>query len=191
MQVGEALEEALALMAGFPAPWCVAGGWAIDLFLGKVTREHSDVDIAIFRDDQWAVHDHFRGWQIRKVVRGQLVEWPAGEQLDPPVHEIHVHAPEGDGRSAEFLLNDRSGSEWVFRRNPAVTYPAHDLMRNGRDGIPYLAPAVVLLYKAKSPRPRDERDFDLARGALSPEERRWLRQALQFVHPGHEWIQRL
>lgn len=72
MQRTQALQRTLGLMEGFPAPGCVAGGWAVDLFLGKVTREHGDVDIAIFRDDQRAVHDHFRGWQVRKVVRGQL-----------------------------------------------------------------------------------------------------------------------
>lgn len=190
MQRTQALQRTLGLMEGFPAPWCVAGGWAVDLFLGKVTREHGDVDIAIFRDDQRAVHDHFRGWQVRKVVRGQLVEWPADKWLERPVHEIHVRAPQG-GRSVEFLLNERSGNVWVFRRHPAVTYPASDVMRRGQDGIPFLAPALVLLYKAKSPRPCDERDFEQARGALSRKERRWLKDAIQLVHPGHEWLGRL
>ncbi|WP_235677883.1 nucleotidyltransferase domain-containing protein [Mycolicibacterium sarraceniae] len=29
------------------APWCVTAGWAIDLVVGEVTREHSDVEISI------------------------------------------------------------------------------------------------------------------------------------------------
>ena len=29
--------------------WAVAGGWAIDLFLGCVTRQHADTDIAVWR----------------------------------------------------------------------------------------------------------------------------------------------
>jgi hypothetical protein len=28
-------------------PWCVAAGWALDLFRGMQTREHGDIEIAI------------------------------------------------------------------------------------------------------------------------------------------------
>lgn len=31
-------------------PWYIAGGWSIDLFLGKKTREHKDMDIVVFRE---------------------------------------------------------------------------------------------------------------------------------------------
>ncbi len=27
--------------------WYVCGGWALDLFLGRVTRAHKDVDVAV------------------------------------------------------------------------------------------------------------------------------------------------
>ena len=30
-------------MQGFSKPWFVAGGWALDLYLGHKTREHSDI----------------------------------------------------------------------------------------------------------------------------------------------------
>ena len=35
------------LPAGVTVPWYVAGGWAIDLFIGRQTREHGDLEIAI------------------------------------------------------------------------------------------------------------------------------------------------
>jgi hypothetical protein len=34
-------------MRRFAQPWFVAGGWALDLFAERRSREHSDVDIAI------------------------------------------------------------------------------------------------------------------------------------------------
>ena len=34
-------------LAGISAPWCVAAGWALDLFRGTQTREHGDIEIAI------------------------------------------------------------------------------------------------------------------------------------------------
>jgi Aminoglycoside-2''-adenylyltransferase len=37
-----------SFMLGFNKTWIFAGGWAIDLFIGKETRQHQDIEIAIF-----------------------------------------------------------------------------------------------------------------------------------------------
>ena len=42
-------EQAAALLAHVQAPWYVAAGWAIDLFLGEELREHEDLEIAVPR----------------------------------------------------------------------------------------------------------------------------------------------
>lgn len=34
-------------LTGTVAPWYVAAGWALDLFHGRQTREHGDIEIAI------------------------------------------------------------------------------------------------------------------------------------------------
>ena len=47
--------EVAAFFAELDAPWWIAGGWAIDLFLGRQTREHEDIDVQILRRDQHAV----------------------------------------------------------------------------------------------------------------------------------------
>ena len=44
-------DEAAHLLAGTEVPWAVAGGWAIDLHLGRQTREHGDLEVAIPRAD--------------------------------------------------------------------------------------------------------------------------------------------
>jgi len=49
-------------------------------------------------------------------------------------------------------------------------------------------PEVVLLFKAGSPRPKDERDFELALPSLDERRRGWLHDALNLVHPGHPWL---
>lgn len=41
------LDEAVALLSVVRTPWWVAGGWAVDLYLGKVTRAHKDLDMGI------------------------------------------------------------------------------------------------------------------------------------------------
>jgi hypothetical protein len=43
-------EEITRLLGDVRAPWAVAAGWAIDLFLGGQRREHADLEIAVPRD---------------------------------------------------------------------------------------------------------------------------------------------
>ena len=40
------------LMTDFEGSWCIAGGWAIDLYLDKETRTHGDIEVLVFREDQ-------------------------------------------------------------------------------------------------------------------------------------------
>lgn len=40
-------DEVAALLAGVTTRWYVVAGWAIDLFLGEVTRQHEDIEIAV------------------------------------------------------------------------------------------------------------------------------------------------
>lgn len=175
-------------MRGYPAPWCIAGGWAIDLFLGRRTREHADVDVAVFRDDQRAVREHLRGWELRKVVGGERVPWEEYEWLALPVHEVHACRAHGEPRELELLLNERDGDAWVFRRDAAVTLPVSRAIGRGVERIPFLAPEIVLLYKSKDPRGPDAHDFAVVLPRLGGERRGWLAAALDAVQPGHPWI---
>jgi hypothetical protein len=56
------------------------------------------------------------------------------------------------------------------------------------DGVPYLAPEIVLLFKAKHPRAKDQSDFAGVLPVLGPIRRAWLAAALRRTHPGHRWI---
>lgn len=169
-----------------PVPWAIAGGWAIDLALGRVTRPHADVDVAVFRGDQAALRAALPAWTFDAVVGGTRVPWPVGVWLEPPVHEVYGRPAEGAG-ALEFLLNERDGADWVYRREPAVRRPLARALRDTPAGIRVLAPEVVLLYKSKAPRTTDEQDFRVARELLDAEARAWLHAALTRQAPGHPW----
>lgn len=183
------VRAAAGWMSGFGAPWGVGGGWAADLYLGRRTRPHADVDLVILRGDAPRLHGHLTGWTLQQVIAGTLVDWRPGERIEPPVHEIHARSP--DGASLELLLNDHDGAEWVYRRDPAVRCPLAEVIVQSGASVPILCPAVVLLYKAKSPREADEHDFHHLLPALPARQRRWLRDALAAAHPGHRWQARL
>ncbi|HEX4124932.1 MAG TPA: GNAT family N-acetyltransferase [Tepidisphaeraceae bacterium] len=174
-------------MAGFPAPWCVAGGWAIDSFLGRVTRLHDDVELAIFRQDQLALHEYLGRWHFDKIVERRREPWAAGEFLELPIHEIHGRSPDEPAEAIEILLTQRDGMDWIFRRNSSVKLPLERTIIPSAIGLPILAPEIVLLYKSRSLRPKDESDFECALAALSPARRCWLAEALQFCAPSHPW----
>jgi hypothetical protein len=178
-------------MDGFTAPWCVAGGWSIDLFLDRVTRPHHDVELAIFREDQSLLRRHLGDWSFEKIVDGRREPWASGEWLALPVHEIHGHTNRIPALAIEFLLNECDASDWVFRRNPAVGLPLARAIVGSESRLPVLNPAIVLLYKAKSARPKDEADFAAARDALDAGSRAWLAAALRTCYPAHPWLDRL
>ena len=77
----KALLEVGGVMAWLPAPWFVAGGWAIDCFLARITREHRDVDILVFRRDfasvAKAIDSESRQW-LRQAL---LLTAPNHERL--------------------------------------------------------------------------------------------------------------
>ena len=79
-----------ALLRGLPSPWAFCGGWAIDLFLNRITRSHKDVDVAVFRHDQHLVRSYFTncGWTAEKIVDGKLLPWNADEFIELPVPEL-------------------------------------------------------------------------------------------------------
>lgn len=192
MEPFEPVRTVADLMRTFRRPWWIAGGWAIDLFLDRETRDHGDVEIAILRGDQWAVRDHLREWRFQRVTQGTdtMTIWSEGERIEAPDHEVHAQSPDGS-LQLEILLNEGERDTWRFRRNTAVARPLALMGMRSADGVPFLAPEVVLLYKAKDPQARDYHDFRVARSGLDEERREWLRAALRTCHPGHPWIDRL
>jgi hypothetical protein len=191
----EPIEGVARLFSGFERPWFVSGGWAIDLFVGRVTREHEDLEVGIFRRDQGRLWEHLAGWELCKAVSGpdggEWVPWVEGEWLGPSIHQVRARRIEGEPSEFELFLNDATGDIWECKRNKAITRPVGEISVRSGGGIPILAPEIQLLYKAKWHRPKDEYDFGIARSRLTPAQREWLKKALEICHAGDRWIAEL
>jgi uncharacterized protein (DUF952 family) len=194
----EAKLKTARTMAGSPFRWWVAGGWAIDIFLGAKTRPHPDLEIAILAGDQAALHAHLAGWQLRLAAPGgTFPAWDGGE-IRPPYHQVwarrgggRAEVPEDfarDPSSVDFLLEDHDGELWVYRRNPAVTRPVADFGSLSPDGVPHVRPEVALLFKSKSTRYKDHLDFDAVLPHLAGDAREWLARALEIADHRHAWL---
>ncbi len=186
-QVAEELRD-------FPSPWHISGGWALDAFLGRVTRVHHDVDVQVSRADQLVLQKFLtaRGWKLLTPFEGRLQPWPLHMRLEPPRHQAHAHRA---GAFIDFLLADQDSSAWRYRREPAIVRDLSRIEFRTEDGIPFLAPELVLLFKSTTSsgkeRSKDQADFEEAYTRLEPERRAWLRWALMAVDPSHRWIERL
>lgn len=186
--------EVAALFAPLPAPWWIAGGWAIDLFLGRQSREHEDIDIQVLRRDQRDVRALFDTWDVQAALPPPRDEawpfraWRRGEVLDPAIHDIWCRPTPDQPWALQLMVADTREDWWLFRRAPAIARPLATLGGVSAEGVPYLAPEIQLLYKAKGQRPKDEADFNAALPALDQERRRWLKTALTVVHPEHTWL---
>lgn len=174
------------LMQNFTKPWYIAGGWAIDLFIGQQTRDHKDIEIAIYRQDQLTLQRYLSDWELVKIAAGQKLAWPPGEHLELPIHELHARS--SNGEKLEILLNEHKNQKWQFRRHLSITRPLGQVGMKTNSGIPFLSPEIVLLYKSKNPRAEDEHDFENTALLLPNQRRAWLKRSIEQYLPGHDWV---
>jgi Aminoglycoside-2''-adenylyltransferase len=186
-------EQVATLLAGIEAPWYVAAGWALELFLGGAHREHEDVEIAVPNSRFDEILDALRGLEIF-IITGPHEATPLAEARDrlEETHQSWVREPATGLWRFDVFREPSDDDTWVCRRDESIRLP-YDLVIEWTDeGIPYGRPEIVLLFKAKhSHRRRDQADFEAAVPRLEPERRRWLANALERVHPGHLWLDEL
>jgi hypothetical protein len=183
--------EVRDVLAGLDAPWWVAGGRAIDAFLGYESREHGDIDVGLLRRDQLEVQERLAGWDLQAAdPPGRLRPWQRGEALPPTVHDIWCRPSTEASWGLQLMLDEAEEDEWVYRRHPAVHRPIDTLVWR-KNEVPYLAVEVQLLYKAGARSPKNEADFAACQPRLNAAQRGWLGSALRLAHPGHPWIESL
>lgn len=181
--------EVLALFRDAPFTWGVAGGYAVEQFLGTAIRAHDDIDVVIFRDQQDLAYRWLKDWRLYAAdPPGTLRAWEADEWLAFGIHDIWAHRADVQDWQLQLMLVETNGAEWFSRREPKIRGPRDDLLVNYGD-VPCVRIEVQLLYKAKGHRPKDQRDFQACLPSMTSEEKAWLRQALHLEHPaGHPWL---
>ena len=186
-------DEVAALLSGLTVPWWIAGGLAIDLFVGRETRSHGDTDVLVRRDDQLVVQTYLSDWDLNKTQQPGLKPWPPGEFQARPFDDIWCRRTPDSPWSLQLMLLDTDGDRWVFKRDPSLGGPLARIGRRTPAGVPYLAPEIQLLYKAKAETlDKDRADFDVAVPLLDARARRWLTRCLERRFPeGHAWIDAL
>jgi hypothetical protein len=121
------------------------GGWAVDFYVGAVTREHDDVDIAVWLDD------------LLRIAELLVAD---GWRHAPEPEEDGGTGYERDGVRLEltFLGRDEDGNVFISLRNRRAPWPADaegDVRELG--GVKARLMSLSALTRGKST-PRDDPD---------------------------------
>ena len=146
MQQLHALGEVAALLDGRGIDYWLFGGWAVDFHVGRVTREHDDVDLAVWHEDEESIVSllHANGWRHAPEPDE---DGGTGYERDGVRLELTRLVPDGSGR---VLIPLRAGPV-VFSEEP-LGNDARELLGVSARVIP-----LALLRDGKS-RPRDDHD---------------------------------
>ncbi|MFH9552926.1 nucleotidyltransferase domain-containing protein [Streptomyces sp. NPDC017435] len=185
-QVAERLE-------GISASWCVAAGWALDLFRGEQSRPHGDLEIAVPAAGFPEIRDRFPEYACDAVGSGRV--WagtgPGSEawaEAMAATHQTWLRDPVTGRFLFDVFREPHEGGTWICRRDETLRLPYDTIIERTTDGIPFLVPELVLLFKAKAPRTKDRADFDGVLPLLGRARRARLGEWLEHVHPGHPWL---
>jgi hypothetical protein len=180
--------EVAQRLSSVTAPWYVAAGWALDLFIGGIGREHDDLEIAVPRGRFGEVVAAFPGFEWDVVGGGRIWSFPEEAANH---HQTWLREPATGRYRLDVFREPHVGDRWVFRGDASITLPYDELILYTGEGIPYVIPEVALLFKAKGLREKDEADFQLVLTAMDQSRRSRLSEWLSQVHPGHPWLERI
>lgn len=198
---------------GFEYAFC--GGWAIDLFLGKETRKHGDIDILAYWTERDTIIQYMQslGFQVYEMLGGGKAHHVTdiqdqlkckrnifcftqdcelvclSEANKQGIHSVDFkHIGQKKLNFIEFLFNDKDDANLFYARNHDVRLALSDAFLV-RDGLPYLAPEMCLLYKSTDiDREGYQSDFDNAILHMDQRQKHWLEDALEMLYPeGHKW----
>ncbi|MEU5582614.1 hypothetical protein ABZ791_27840 [Streptomyces huasconensis] len=183
-------EQVAERLRGVNAPWCVAAGWALDLFRGEQTRPHGDLEIAVPAAAYPEIRDRFPEYVFDAVGSGRV--WAAaGTDALAATHQTWLRDPATGQFLFDVFREPHEGGTWICRRDESLRLPYDAIIERTAEGVPYLLPELVLLFKAKARRPKDQADFEGVLPLLGRARLRVLREWLERVHPGHPWLAEL
>ena len=179
--------DVAARLAGVETPWYVAAGWALDLFRGGQSREHGDIEIGVPFARFPEIRGRFAQYVFDGVGSGRIWENATPEVL-AVLHQTWLRDPATGRYLVDVFREPHDGDTWICRRDETIRFPYADIIRHTDDGIPYLVPELVLLFKAKEVREKDQADFEGTLPHMTPHQRETLARLVEQVHPGHRWL---
>jgi len=173
------------------AHWYIVGGWALDLWLGTQRREHEDLEFATTPKYAPIIASYLKELTFFEAYKGRLHECNLERDVYKDTWQFWGADLQNARWRVDMMMERGTPATWSYKRNPDLKQPRDQAIQTTADGIRYLAPANVLLFKAKHSRVKDEDDFEAALPKLTITDRLQLQNWLALYHPKHPWLKRL
>ena len=184
------LTATVEMFSDAPFRWWMSGGHALELHVGRSWRDHDDIDVGVMRRDVPALRSILDRWDVRVAAAGRLLAW-SGEALEIGLHQNNLWCRRtSDGPwQLDVTIGEGDDEGWMYRRDPRIRFPWSEAVVRTANGIPYLAPDLQLLFKAKNPRAKDDLDAQVVIPELDQMRRDRLRWMLPSSHPWHSHLE--
>ena len=128
--------------------------------------------------------DRCPGWGF-PVIRAALADlefhvagvgrlWPLDRRAFDATHQTCGHDPATGSYRLDVFREPRRDGTWRCRRDCSIQRRYSTLILRSAEGIPYLAPEIVLLFKARHCQFKDHDDLATAALLLTAPQRTWL-----------------
>jgi len=215
--MNELISEAKRFLQNMQVDYAFCGGYAIELFLNRELRTHGDIDVSVYWDERDFIIDYMKndGWKVYEMCGNGVAHQIIGTDnqlklkrnifcirdsctlvnIEPKSEkDMYIIDFDHSGQTRfdfiEFLFNSKTGADFCYARDTEITRPLV-IAKRFNNGIPYLAPEIVLLYKSTDiMREGYQLDFETAIDEMSKEQKSWLKNALIKTNPfGHPWVE--
>ena len=184
-------DELAQSLQGSGITWYVTGGWALDLFLGQQTRDHTDLEFATLPSDIPEARKALSELEFFAARNGGLSFLERDAYVPDDIWQLWGADFKSQVWRVDMMIERGTKDRWVYKRNNAISQPRDQAIYLNDHGIPFLAPANVLLFKAKQTRDKDVQDFDRVLPHLRPHEKVLLRRWIVSEHRAHPWLAQL
>jgi hypothetical protein len=181
-------DELSARLSCWNTDWYVAGGWALDLWHGHQTRAHEDLEFVVLPEQIGDCRKSLSELEFFIAHAGTLTHLSSIATLPSDVWQLWGADIAAGHWRVDMMIERGTPDTWVYKRNPSIRLPRATAIRKCPAGISYLAPVLVLLFKAKHCREKDDFDFQAALPNLDVNEKAALCRWLEQLHPDHVWI---
>lgn len=185
-------EELQRMLHGFPHPWWIVGGHAMEAF-HRAGRFHEDLDVSFFPSALTDLRRHLGDGYVLWSNHGgtfRVIDDQRPEPLDP-LAQVWVRESALSPWLMDCVPSPEVEGRWQSKRDESHVADLDDVTWVDDRGIRFLNPEVVLLFKAAAHRPKDEYDLERAWPLLGPEKQAWLVEAVRRQDAGHPWLGRL
>ena len=174
----------------------INNGWLIfGRFMeeGRVITQHLFYKVDNISDSYW--DDCKNIWAIKPDCLPDVLHKLDRLQGDIYTYQTRKWLVQNNIEFIELEFDTRESGDYVARENPRITRQLDKAILY-REGIPCLAPEIILFYKSDKfsyenayAKPRTETDFKEIMPMLSQESRKWLLEAIEATYPdGYGWL---